>query len=67
MRTFADVAKKMSNGSAITKVLTNSSDGPLVSDSSSGTYYLLPKDQDFKEVRLIAQSIFDESAQTETA
>lgn len=46
-----------SNG-IITKVLSTEAGGPLVGDSSSGTYYVMAKKSDFSELRDVANNIF---------
>lgn len=55
---LANLAKQIDSSKTVSKVLTNATDGELVSDSSSGTYYLLPKDKTWEEIQRIAHEIF---------
>jgi len=55
---LADLAKQIDSSKTISKVLTSATDGELVSDSSSGTYYLMPKDKSWEQIRAIAHEIF---------
>jgi hypothetical protein len=50
--------KDIDSTKTISKVLDNGSDGPLISDSSSGTFYLKTKTGNWKEVQKIAHEIF---------
>lgn len=55
---LADLAKQIDSSKTVSKVLTSATDGELVSDSSSGTYYLLPKDKSWEQIQGIAHEIF---------
>lgn len=59
IRSFAAVLKNIDRNKIISKVLSNGTDGVLYSDSSSGTYYLMPKGGDYKEIERIVEGIFD--------
>ena len=59
---LASIVKDNQNGSIISKVLSDAAGGPLVSDSSSGTYYLKPKSGNFDEIKKIAKDLFDSTA-----
>ncbi len=70
IKDFAKEIKDIESDKMFSAVLASGSDGPLVSDSSSGTYYLVPKagKNDFSEVAKIAKNIFDSAeAQKEKA
>ncbi len=60
IKELAKVVKELDKTKTISKVLDNSSDGPLISDSSSGTFYLKPKGGNWKEVQKIAHEIFSD-------
>ncbi len=55
---LAELVKDMDLSKTVSKVLSNGTDGELVSDSSSGTYLLLPKDGDWTAIKRIAHEIF---------
>lgn len=55
---LAELARDIDFSKTVSKVLTNGADGELVSDSSSGTYVLLPKDGDWSAIKRIAHEIF---------
>jgi len=58
IKELAKIVKNLDKSKTISKVLDNSADGPLVSDSSYGTYYLKTKTGNWKEVQRIAHEIF---------
>ncbi len=58
IRSLVTLIKDISSDKIISNVLTDDSSGPLISDSSSGTYYLKPRDGNFDEVKRIAHEIF---------
>ena len=58
IKSLANMASDFSKDDIATEVLTNADDGPLYSDSSSGTFLLLPKDKTWKGVQRIAHEIF---------
>jgi len=60
LRTLADLLKDFDNSKAISKVLSNGATGLLIDDTSTGTYYLRPRDGDFTNVKDLAQNIFNE-------
>lgn len=53
-----ELVKQIDSSKTVTKVLTSAADGELVSDSSSGTYYLMPKDKTWAQIQSIAHEIF---------
>lgn len=55
---LGELIKKLDSSKTVSKVLTSATDGELVSDSSSGTYYLLPKDKTWGQIQSIAHEIF---------
>jgi len=57
MKQFAQYAKNIDTSNIVTKILDNSTDGPLKSISDGG-YYLVPKAGDFSEVQRIAHELF---------
>lgn len=58
IKSLAKIIKDIDKNKVVSKVLSNATDGPLVSDSSSGTFYLKPKGGTWKEVQKIAHEIF---------
>lgn len=60
IKSLASLIKEIDSSKTITKVLTNGSDGPLYSDSSSGTYLLKPRGDNFKLIQRIAHEIFSD-------
>lgn len=65
LKALTEFVNQVDASKIITKVLSNGEGGPLVSDSSSGTYYLKPRKGDFSELKSIAQNIFSESSDKE--
>ena len=65
VKSFLDLAKDIKTDNMVTKVLTNAADGPLVSDSSTGIYYLKPKTGNFEEIQQIAHGIFQDPQLTD--
>jgi LCP family protein required for cell wall assembly len=59
IKALAEMAKDITSSSIISEVLDDSADGPLVSDSSSGTYYLKPKNNSYDTIKNIVKNIFD--------
>lgn len=57
---LADLIKDLDFSKTISKVLSNGEDGELVSDSSSGSYLLLPKGGDWSVVQRAAHQIFSD-------
>jgi hypothetical protein len=57
---LADLIKNLDSSKTVSKVLTDGSDGELVSDSSSGTFYLLPKGGNWNNIQKLAHEIFTE-------
>lgn len=55
---LAELIKNLDSNKTVNKVLTSASDGELVSDSSSGTYYLIPKGGNWESIQKIAHEIF---------
>ena len=53
-----ELIKQIDSTKTVSKVLTSAQDGELVSDSSSGTYYLVPKDKTWGQIQSIAHEIF---------
>lgn len=60
IKTLADRIKEDGAGNIITKVIANDTGGLLVSDSSTGTYYLKPKGGNFDEIRRFVNNIFQD-------
>lgn len=58
IKALVGILKKIDRTKVVTKVLDNGASGPLVSDSSSGTFYLKSKTGNWKEVQKIAHEIF---------
>ncbi len=55
---LANLAKEIDYSKTVSKVLTNGTGGELVSDSSSGTYVLLPKGGNWEIVQKVAHELF---------
>lgn len=55
---LAGLVKEMDFSKTVSKVLSNGQDGELVSDSSSGTYVLLPKGGEWSIIQRVAHEIF---------
>lgn len=60
IKSLAKIIKDIDKNKVVSRVLSNEADGPLISDSSSGTYYLKPKGSSWKEVQKIAHEIFSD-------
>lgn len=60
IKALSKIVKDIDSSKTVSKVLDNSPNGPLVSGSSSGTFYLKTKTGDWKEVRRIAHEIFSD-------
>jgi len=58
VKTLLGIVKDIPGDKIISKVLADGNGGALVSDSSTGTYYLKPKDGTFDEIKQIAHEIF---------
>lgn len=58
IKALVNLVKEIDSTKIVSKVLDNGVDGPLVSDSSSGTFYLKTKTGDWEEVQRIAHEIF---------
>ena len=58
LTSLVELVKKLDSQKTVSKVLTNGPDGELVSDSSSGTYYLMPKSGNWEQIQRIAHEIF---------
>ena len=54
------ILKKIEQGKVVTRVLDNGPSGLLVSDSSSGVFYLKPKTGNWKQVQQMAHEIFSD-------
>ena len=55
---LVELVKQIDSSKTVSKVLTSAADGELASDSSSGTYYLVPKDKSWEQIQRIAHEIF---------
>ena len=64
IKVLADRIKDVSQGGITSGVISNGEGGLLISDSSSGTYYLKPKGGNFDQVKIYAKSIFDDTQKT---
>lgn len=60
LKSLTIVLKDFDSSKMISKVLTNGNDGLLYDDSSTGTYYLKPKGDNFNKVKDFANDIFNE-------
>lgn len=60
IKALAKIIKDIDKNKVVSKVLGDGADGPLVADSSSGTFYLKPKGGSWKEVQKIAHEIFSD-------
>lgn len=65
IKSLADSVKDVDSANIINKVLDNGPDGPLYSDSSSGTFYLMAKVSNFSVLRQIAKNIFSTASVTD--
>ncbi|MEK9156408.1 MAG: LCP family protein [Patescibacteria group bacterium] len=59
MTAFAGIVKELDNSKTVSAVIANGENGPLIADSSSGTYLLLPRDKSFSDLKKIARDIFE--------
>lgn len=57
---LSDLLKNLDSSKTVSKVLTNAEDGELISDSSSGTFYLMPKGGNWDNIQKLAHEIFTE-------
>lgn len=64
IKTLADRVKEDSQNGIISGVISDATGGLLVSDSSSGTYYLKPKSGNFDNIKNYAKNIFNETVNT---
>ncbi len=55
---MAKLAREIDYSKTVSKVLSNGTDGELVSDSSNGTYTLAPRSGNWQEIQRIAHEIF---------
>jgi len=60
IKALVTILNKITEDKIVTKVLDNSSTGPLISDSSSGVFYLKTKSGDWDDVQEIAHQIFQD-------
>lgn len=60
LMSLADLVKNLDSSKTVNKVLTNAEDGELVSNSSNGTFYLLPKGGNWDNIQKLAHEIFTE-------
>lgn len=60
IKALAKIIKEIDKTKVVAKILDDSTDGPLIADSSSGTFYLKPKGSSWKEVQKIAHEIFSD-------
>lgn len=65
IKSLADLFKNIDRSKIVNQVLSTDSGGPLVSDSSSGTYYITTRKNNFDELKAIAKNIFDQEGQKE--
>lgn len=57
---LADLIKNLDSSKSVSKVLTSGDNGELISDSSSGTFYLMPKGGNWSNIQKLAHEIFTE-------
>lgn len=62
---LSNFMKEADTGKMVNKVLSTESGGPLVGDSSSGTYYIKTRKKDFSELHDLANNIFLDTASME--
>lgn len=62
LKDLAEIAQKIDANSIKNQILSTDVGGPLVSDSSSGTYYIKTRAGNFSELQKIAQNIFQDSS-----
>ena len=58
IKEFAKIVKDLDKTKTLNKVLDSGPNGPLVSDSSDGTFYLKTKTGNWKDVQKIAHELF---------
>lgn len=56
---LADIFKDLDSDKTVSRVLANTTGGPLAANSSSGTYYLYPREENFEIIQNMAQNIFE--------
>jgi len=66
LKALAEMINGIDQNAMITKVLSSASDSYLVSDSSSGTFYLKPKSGNFDEIQDMVKNIFSGDSQDKT-
>ncbi len=59
LKALAEKAKNIDKNNIINQILSTDSNGPLVSDSSTGTYYIRTRTGNFNELQKIAKNIFN--------
>jgi anionic cell wall polymer biosynthesis LytR-Cps2A-Psr (LCP) family protein len=64
LKTLADLSKDIDKSKIKNQILSTDVGGPLISDSSSGTYYIKTKVGNYSELQKIAKNIFEESGTT---
>ncbi|MFA4995626.1 MAG: LCP family protein [Patescibacteria group bacterium] len=67
LKILAEMINGIDQNTMVTKVLSSANDSYLVSDSSSGTFYLKPKTGNFDAIKDMVKNIFSEDASNKTA
>ncbi|MFA5157591.1 MAG: LCP family protein [Patescibacteria group bacterium] len=60
IKELVKILKKIEASKIVTKVLDNGASGLLISDSSSGVFYLKPKTGNWKQIQQMAHEIFSD-------
>jgi UDP-N-acetylenolpyruvoylglucosamine reductase len=61
LKPLADIIKSFDQNSITSKVISSASDSYLISDSSSGTFYLKTKTGNFNQIQEMVKNIFSDS------
>ena len=67
IKSLAEFVKNIDKKKIKTQILSTDNGGPLTSDSSSGTYYIVPRTGNFSELQKIAKNIFNITSVNEDA
>ena len=67
LKLMADIIKNSDTGNIISRVLSSANDSFLVSDSSTGTFYLRPKSGNFDDIKEMVKNIFSGQHQEPTS
>lgn len=67
LKALAGFVKNIDRSKIKTQILSTDGTGPLINDSSSGTYYIVTKTGNFKELQKYFQNIFNADITSENA